>query len=85
MKVSEFDFPLPQRLIAQHPLPERDQSRMMVVRRKSGTWEHRAFRDLPEILTPEHFLVLNNTRVFPARLRAHRPGKQEQIEVLLAR
>jgi S-adenosylmethionine:tRNA ribosyltransferase-isomerase len=85
VKVSEFDFPLPQRLIAQHPLPERDQSRMMVVRRKSATWEHRAFRHLPEILTPEHFLVLNNTRVFPARLRAHRPGKEEQIEVLLAR
>jgi S-adenosylmethionine:tRNA ribosyltransferase-isomerase len=85
VKVSEFEFPLPQRLIAQHPLPERDQSRMMVVRRKPATWEHRAFRDLPDILTPEHFLVLNNTRVFPARLRARRPGKQERIEVLLAR
>jgi S-adenosylmethionine:tRNA ribosyltransferase-isomerase len=58
---------------------------MMVVRRKPATWEHRAFRDLPEILTPEHFLVLNNTRVFPARLRACRPGREEQIEVLLAR
>ncbi len=58
---------------------------MLVVHRKAGRWEHRLFRDLPEILTPEHFLVLNNTRVFPARLRANRAGKQEQIEILLMR
>ncbi len=83
MKVDQFDFPLPKRLIAQHPLPQRDQSRMMVIDRKAGRWEHRLFRELPDILTPRHFLVLNNTRVFPARLRASRPGKQEQIEILL--
>jgi S-adenosylmethionine:tRNA ribosyltransferase-isomerase len=85
MKLSEFDYFLPQRLIAQHPAPQRDESRMMVVRKDSGTWEHRIFRDLPDILSPEHLLVLNNTRVFPARLRGRRPGRREQIEVLLVR
>ncbi len=85
MKVSQFDFQLPKRLIAQHPLPERDQSRMMVVDRKAGKWEHKTFRDLPSSLTPRHFLVMNNTRVFPARLRAHRRGRDENVEVLLVR
>jgi S-adenosylmethionine:tRNA ribosyltransferase-isomerase len=83
MKLSEFDFSLPERLVAQYPSPERDNSRMMVVWRKSGKREHRRFREFPDILSPEHFLVINNTRVFPARLRASRPGKQEEIEVLL--
>jgi S-adenosylmethionine:tRNA ribosyltransferase-isomerase len=85
MKLSNFDFNLPNDLVAQHPLPDRDSSRMMVVWRKTGKREHRSFRELPEILGPEHFLVLNNTRVFPARLRAARPGKREEIEVLLLR
>jgi S-adenosylmethionine:tRNA ribosyltransferase-isomerase len=56
---------------------------MMVVHRKERRWENRTFSELPEILGPEHFLVLNSTRVFPARLRAHRPGRHEEIEVLL--
>lgn len=83
MNLSDFDFELPDRLIAQTPSPERDLSKMMVVWRKTGRREHRVFRDLPEILNPESFLVINNTRVFPARLRASRPGKREQIEILL--
>lgn len=83
MKLSDFNFDLPERLIAQHPAPERDQSRMMVVWRKTGKREHHRFMELPEVLGPEHFLVINNTRVFPARLRAARPGKTEDIEVLL--
>jgi S-adenosylmethionine:tRNA ribosyltransferase-isomerase len=85
VKLSDFDFSLPEELIAQHPLARRDLSRMMVIRRSSGTWEHRIFRELPEILSPEHFLVMNNSRVFPARLKANRPGKRETIEVLLVR
>lgn len=85
MKLSDFDFVLPDHLIAQHPAPERDNARMLVLWRESGKREHRRFRDLPDILGPEHFLVLNNTRVFPARLRACRPGKSEEIEVLLLR
>ncbi len=58
---------------------------MMVLRRREGTWEHRSFGELPQILGPEYFLVLNSTRVFPARLRAHRPGKEERIEILLVK
>jgi S-adenosylmethionine:tRNA ribosyltransferase-isomerase len=83
MKLRDFDYELPERLIAQHPAPERDQARMMVIWRKTGKREHHTFRELPEILDPEHFLVINNTRVFPARLRACRPGRSEEIEVLL--
>jgi S-adenosylmethionine:tRNA ribosyltransferase-isomerase len=85
VKLTSFDFSLPERLIAQHPLPERDQSRLMIVRRSTGSVEHRVFRDLPDILGPDHFLVVNTTRVFPARLWAQRPGKQERIEILLVR
>jgi S-adenosylmethionine:tRNA ribosyltransferase-isomerase len=85
MKLSDFDFALPDHLIAQQPAPERDHSKMMVIHRESGKREHLRFRDLPDILGPEHFLVLNNTRVLPARLRAHRPGKNEEIEILLLR
>jgi len=83
MKLSDFDFALPERLIAQNPAPERDLSRMMVVWRETGKREHRRFRDLPDILGPGHFLVINTSRVFPARLLACRPGKAEAIEILL--
>ena len=85
MKLDEFNFILPEHLIAQHPVAQRDLSRMMVVWRKTGRREHRIFRDLPEILTSDCFLVRNNTRVFPARLKARRPGKEEEIEILLIR
>jgi S-adenosylmethionine:tRNA ribosyltransferase-isomerase len=83
MKLSDFDFTLPKRLIAQQPAPERDQSKMMVVWRKTGKREHCKFRDLPAILGSDHFLVINNTRVFPARLRGKRLGKAEEVEILL--
>jgi S-adenosylmethionine:tRNA ribosyltransferase-isomerase len=80
-----FDFDLPERLIAQEPLVERDHSRMMLVDRQTGRREHRRFTELPDILGARDFLVLNTSRVFPARLRARRPGRDEQIEVLLVR
>jgi len=85
VNLSSFDFPLPEHLIAQHPLPERDQSRLMVIRRQSQTVEHRIFHELPDILPADHFLVVNTTRVIPARLWASRPGKQERIELLMTR
>jgi S-adenosylmethionine:tRNA ribosyltransferase-isomerase len=85
MNIDQFDFELPAHLIAQVPAPERDNSKMMVVWRRSGKREHHTFRDLPDILTSEYFLVVNNTRVFPARLRGFRPGKTEEIEILLLR
>jgi S-adenosylmethionine:tRNA ribosyltransferase-isomerase len=85
VNLSSFDFPLPHTLIAQHPLPLRDQSRLMVVERATGDVTHRRFRDLPNILGPGDFLVRNTTRVFPARLWATRPGKKGRIEILLIR
>ena len=74
MNVDEFDYHLPPELIAQQPLQDRDASRMMVVERTAGTFADRAFRELPCILQPGDLLVLNNTRVFPARLLGHRQG-----------
>jgi S-adenosylmethionine:tRNA ribosyltransferase-isomerase len=77
-----FDYDLPAHLIAQHPCAERDQSRLLVVRRSSGTLEHRVFRDLPALLNPGDLLILNNTRVLPARLLGRRErtgGKWEGL------
>jgi S-adenosylmethionine:tRNA ribosyltransferase-isomerase len=85
MKLDDFDFELPERRIAQHPVAHRDQSKMMVVWRKTGRREHHTFKNLPDVLDADHFLVRNNTRVFPARLKAARPEKKEEIEVLLLR
>src|SRR5579864_4340186 len=67
LKLSDYDYPLPESLIAKRPLPQRDQSRMMVLHRDSETIEHRQFRDLKTFLRPADLLVLNNTRVLAAR------------------
>src|SRR5881227_1750916 len=66
-RLSDYDYPLPQELIAKRPLPRRDESRMMVLHRESETIEHRQFRDLKTFLQPGDLLVLNNTRVLAAR------------------
>ena len=66
-KLSDYDYPLPEALIAKRPLPRRDASRMMVLHRDSQTIEHRQFRDLKTFLRPGDLLVLNNTRVLAAR------------------
>src|SRR4051794_2493614 len=82
MHLSEFDYDLPPSLIAQEPVPERDRSRLMAVRRREGTLSHHVFRDLPDLLTPGDLLVLNDTRVLPARLlgrRALTGGKWEGL------
>ncbi len=63
-----YDYSLPEDLIAQHPLPERDQSRMLVLRRGREGCDHRHFADLPDLLPPDAVLVVNNTRVLPRRL-----------------
>jgi S-adenosylmethionine:tRNA ribosyltransferase-isomerase len=78
MRVEDFDYSLPAELIAQRPLEERDASRMMVVDRAAGRFEDRAFRDLPQLLRPGDMLVVNNTRVFPARLLGRRRGAGAQ-------
>jgi len=67
-KLSDYDYDLPPELIAQHPLPERDRARLMVVRRDAAGVEHRCVRDLPELLQPGDCLVFNDTRVVKARL-----------------
>ena len=78
MLVSDFGYALPEELIAQQPLPDRAASRMLHLERSSGVWHDRSFRDLPELLPPDDLLVLNNTRVFPARLYGHRSGARAQ-------
>lgn len=83
MKIQDFNYDLPQELIAQHPSGKRDESRLMVVDRSTGSILHRVFRDLPKFITRDDLVVLNDSRVFPARLFAHRPGKRESIEILL--
>ncbi len=76
--VSEFDYHLPPELIAQEPLADRAASRLLHLGRSSGQWQDRSFRDFPDLLRPDDLLVLNNTRVFPARLYGHRSGARAQ-------
>ena len=85
MRVSDFDFALPEELIAQEPLADRGASRMLVVDRATGQFEDRVFRDLPSHLRPGDCLTLNDTRVFPARLLGHRAGFTGEVEALLIR
>jgi len=77
-----FDYVLPPERIALYPSAERDASRLLIVERYGSRLEHRVFRDLPSLLEPGDLLVLNDTRVFPARLRGRRPAGGE-VEVLL--
>lgn len=83
MKVSDFDFYLPEELIAQHPLKERDSSRFMVVDRETGEIEHKVFHDVLDYLEKGDTLVLNNTRVLPARLIGEKEETGGKIEFLL--
>ncbi len=83
MKTSDFYFDLPQELIAQDPLEDRSASRLLVLDKKTGAIRHRHFRDILEYLHPGDCLVLNNTRVIPARLYGVREGTGAMIEILL--
>ncbi len=74
MRLSELDYELPAERIAQRPLEERDASRMLLLDRRTGSWEDRAFRDFPSLLRGDELLVVNNTRVIPARLLGRRAG-----------
>lgn len=100
MHLSDFQFELPPDLIAQQPLPQRDASRMLILKRENG-WEDSTFRDLPDFLRGDELIVVNNARVIPARLfgrrqglRSEKPGHNRrvateflssEIEVLLTR
>lgn len=83
MKVKDFDFELPEEYIAQHPAEKRDHSRLMVVDKKTGEIEHKIFRDIVDYLNRGDCLVLNNTRVLPARLIGHKEETMGKIEFLL--
>ena len=84
MNTDLFDYPLPERLIAQRPADRRDESRLLVVDRQAHTLAHRHFRDLPEYLRADDTLFRNNAAVIPARLHATRPTGG-QVECLLLR
>lgn len=83
MKLSEYDYTLPAELIAQRPLPERDASRLLVLDRYSGRTTHARFLDLPNFLEPGDLLVLNATRVFPARIQGRKAATGGRVEALL--
>jgi len=72
LSADEFDYPLDEHLIAQHPLAQRDRSRLMVLRRSDGTTDHRSIADLPQLLDQGDLLVLNDTRVIPAKFACRR-------------
>ena len=83
MKTDDFDFELPERLIAQHPLEKRDESKLMILDRKTGEIEHKKFYDIINYLDENDVLVLNNTKVIPARLIGIKSDTNASIEVLL--
>ncbi len=83
MKTSDFYYDLPHELIAQTPLKNRQKSRMMVLDRSKDFVEHKVFEDIVDYINPGDTLVLNDTKVIPARLFGHRVGKEEKIEILL--
>lgn len=83
MNVKDYDYDLPEELIAQDPLEDRSSSRLMVLDRQTGDVEHRHFTDILEYLHPGDCLVINNTKVIPARLFGVKEDTQAKIEVLL--
>ena len=86
LKKSDFFYDLPQELIAQHPAEKRDGSRLMVIDRATGEIAHRHFFDIAEYIRPEDTLVINDSKVIPARLCGHSEGREEaSVELLLLR
>jgi S-adenosylmethionine:tRNA ribosyltransferase-isomerase len=82
VKLSDFDYYIPNDQIAQYPLPERDSSKLVVLDRREQAIEHRSFKDIVEYLNPGNLLVLNNTKVFPARIIGKKPSGTK-VEILL--
>ena len=85
MRTDDFDYDLPPSFIAQHPAQPRDSSRLLVLDRLSGRIDHARFHDLPSFLSPGDAIVLNETRVIPARLRARKRPGGGRVEILLLR
>lgn len=84
-KLSQFNFELPKKLVAQYPLENRDESRLMVIHKETGKIEHRIFKDLLDYFEDGDAMVMNNTRVFPARLYGRKEKTGAKIEVFLLR
>ncbi|MEE9168662.1 MAG: tRNA preQ1(34) S-adenosylmethionine ribosyltransferase-isomerase QueA [bacterium] len=85
MKLSDFKYPLPDEFIAQYPVEKRDESRLLVVNRENDNISHHTFRDLPEFLRKGDCLVINETKVFPARLMGTKEKTDAQVEIFLLR
>lgn len=85
MKLSQFDFELPDELLAKHPADHRDESRLMVVHRKTGKIEHKVFKDILDYFDEKDVFIFNNTKVFPARLFGNKEKTGARIEVFLLR
>ena len=85
MKLSKFRFDLPEELVALHPQANRDESRLMVLWKKTGKIEHHQFKDVIKFFDDQDIMVFNNTKVFPARLRGNKEKTGAQIEVFLLR
>jgi len=85
MKLSHFGFDLPEELLAEHPAENRDESRLMVLNRKEQTIEHKLFKDIIDYFDEDDVLILNNTKVFPARLYGNKEKTGARIEVFLLR
>ncbi|WP_029035143.1 tRNA preQ1(34) S-adenosylmethionine ribosyltransferase-isomerase QueA [Salinimicrobium terrae] len=85
MKLSHFSFDLPDELLAEYPSENRDEARLMVLNRKDQTIEHKQFKDLIDYFEPQDVMVLNNTKVFPARLFGNKEKTGARIEVFLLR
>ncbi len=85
LKLNNFDFELPESLIAQKPLDIRDQSKLMLIDRKSGSIMHKKFTDLPHLIPTQSLMVFNNTRVIPSKLNGFQVNNRRPIEILLVR
>ncbi len=84
-KLSQFNFELPEKLIAQYPAKTRDEAKMMVVHRETGTFEHKQFKDIVDYFDEKDVMIFNNTKVFPARLYGEKEKTNARIEVFLLR
>ncbi|MDG1346404.1 MAG: tRNA preQ1(34) S-adenosylmethionine ribosyltransferase-isomerase QueA [Crocinitomicaceae bacterium] len=85
MKLSEFNFALPEELIAEHPTLNRDEARLMVVHKDTGKIEHRMFKDIINYFSEDDVMIMNNTKVFPARMYGNKEKTGAKIEVFLLR
>lgn len=83
LQVDDYDYPLPETLIARYPLPQRDSARMLVLNRQTGQISHHSFQDLPDFMRAGDLLALNNTKVLPARFYGNRQGLTGRVEILM--